>query len=122
MPARPMRPCTTPGCPRRAESGRCDPCRTSRRADIKRRSPWQDYGPQWPAVRADYLRRHPRCALCGQQATVPDHHPVARRQLIAQGVADPDDDAHLRALCETCHNRATATNQPGGWHRERRKP
>lgn len=49
-------------------------------------------------------------------ATVADHHPTSRRELLTQGVTDPDADHRLRPLCTTCHNRETARNQPGGWN------
>ncbi|MEU8131949.1 hypothetical protein [Streptodolium elevatio] len=58
--------------------------------------------------------------LCAHPATVADHFPSSRRQLIAAGVADPDAPERLRALCSPCHNRETAKRQPGGWAAERR--
>lgn len=77
------------------------------------------YGPLWPAIRLDYLTRHPVCELCGRQATVPDHHPRGIRQLRKAGVDNPNADRYLRPLCARCHNRETARKEPGGWHRHR---
>jgi 5-methylcytosine-specific restriction enzyme A len=123
MPNRARRPCTTPGCPGLANSGRCDECRTAQRKNYQQRARQHTYyGPAWPARRLDYLTRHPRCVICRRAASIPDHHPVSRRQLVAQGVADPDADEHLRPLCRPCHNTQTAIHQPGGWARDRERP
>lgn len=120
MPERPRRPCTTPGCPHQAESGRCDPCREGRRKLTRRRKRQvDDYGPRWPQVRVEFLIRNPWCRLCPRMAAIPDHWPRSRRQLVADGVLDPDLDQYLRPLCKVCHDRQTAINQPGGWHRDR---
>lgn len=125
MPTRPRAPCTTPGCYNTTPGGgRCDECRTRKRADSDRlrgTPAERGYDDHWHTViRPAYLTRHPRCALCGRAATIPDHHPRSRRQLVAAGVTDPDADRHLRPLCDTCHRTETARNQPGGWHRARR--
>ena len=69
--------------------------------------------------RLPYLRDHPRCVLCQRAATVPDHYPRTRKQLVAASVHNPDAAQYLRALCAACHNRETARLQPGGWARER---
>lgn len=57
-----------------------------------------------------------RCS-CGAVATVADHYPHSRKELIAMG-ENPDDPRHGRALCATCHNRHTATTQ-SGWSQHR---
>lgn len=123
MPTRPRAPCTTPGCSNTTgQGGRCDDCRSRRKADAsRRRAPGEkDYGARWRrGIRPDYLTRNPRCALCGRASTVPDHYPVSRRDLVAAGVLDPDADERLRPLCDPCHRTETARRQPGGWHRER---
>ncbi len=75
---------------------------------------------EWARKRKRFLYANPWCVLCGQPANVADHYPLSRKQLIAQGVDDPDAPKCLRALCVTCHNRETAKHQPGGWAHERR--
>lgn len=65
--------------------------------------------------REGVLARDPVCGLChAAWATVADHYPVSRRDLVESGL-DPDDPTHGRGLCAACHNRETARNQPGGW-------
>jgi 5-methylcytosine-specific restriction protein A len=48
-------------------------------------------------------------------ATVADHYPLSRKELIDAGL-DPNDPQHGRGLCKPCHDRETAQNQPGGWN------
>lgn len=59
-----------------------------------------------------FLIDNPACVLCGQLATVADHYPRSRRQLIDAREPNPDDARWLRALCARCHNRETARRQP----------
>lgn len=121
MPNRPQQPCTSPGCPRKTRTGRCDTCRTQKRTAYRRRNRRQhDYGPRWPAFRLNYLLANPRCVICARLSTVPDHWPVSRRDLLAGGILDPDQDQYVRPLCKPCHDRQTAIHQPGGWARDRR--
>lgn len=112
---RARRVCTTPGCPELVTTGRCPNCR--RTADQARGTRQQrGYDTRWERRRATYLARHPFCQLCPATATVADHWPRSRRDLVAAGVPDPDADQHLRPLCAPCHSRQTAQHQPGGWH------
>lgn len=121
MNSAPRRRCTTPGCPTITLGGRCDTCRRGKKRLTRTRARAVDnYGPRWPGFRLDYLIRHPRCVLCRRLSNVPDHWPVSRRDLVAAGERNPDQDCYVRALCTSCHNRQTAANQPGGWHRDRR--
>ena len=48
------------------------------------------------------------CVLCGEPASIADHYPRTRKQLIADG-DDPDDPTYGRALCKRCHDRHTAS-------------
>jgi 5-methylcytosine-specific restriction protein A len=60
------------------------------------------------------------CVLCKRAfATVADHWPTSRRELVEQGVTNPDAPSRLRGLCGPCHSRETANNpdQAGGWNR-----
>jgi 5-methylcytosine-specific restriction protein A len=121
MPQRPLRPCTTPGCPGRTPDGRCPACRDTRQTNPRLRAEKtaeRGYDAPWRRRRLDYLTDHPVCALCHRAATIADHHPISRRDLVARGDPDPDAPHHLRPLCRTCHDRATGRHQPGGWRRE----
>jgi 5-methylcytosine-specific restriction protein A len=117
MPARPLQPCTTPGCPGRCHEGRCRRCRDTRQGNRRLKpetTAERGYGAAWRRRRLDYLSTHPRCLLCPALAAVPDHYPISRRDLVRVGVADPDADEYLRPLCIRCHNRQTGLRQPGG--------
>lgn len=62
------------------------------------------------------LRRDPICVICGvKQATVADHYPRSRVELIDLGL-DPNDPQYGRGLDKQCHDRETARNQPSGWN------
>lgn len=125
MPQRPRKRCTTPGCGSTTDSdrtGRCTTCLTRQRRDLNRRRESQSelYGAQWPALRLDYLTRHPVCTLCPRQADVADHYPRGIRLLRKHGILHPHLDRYLRPLCKQCHDRETARREPGGWNRDRR--
>lgn len=122
---RAMRVCSRSGCPELTTGGRCATCQTA--ADQQRGTAAQrGYGAAHRRrFRAGVLRRDPLC-VCDDQAhghepqclipsTVADHHPRDRRELVRLGL-DPDDSQYGRGLCKGCHDRHTATEQPGGWH------
>ncbi|WP_284294541.1 hypothetical protein [Luteimicrobium album] len=48
------------------------------------------------------------------RATVADHYPTERRDLVDMGL-DPDDPARGRGLCKPCHDKKTARTMPGGF-------
>lgn len=121
MPRKPRPPCSVPGCPELTTGGRCEAHR--REAEQQRgTSAERGYTTRWQRIRKAYLYRNPWCLLCGRTATVADHFPFSRRQLVAEGVADPDACNRLRRLCTRCHNRETAKRQPGGWAAANVKP
>lgn len=110
--------CSVPGCPELTQGG---PCATHKRAAEQRRgsAAQRGYsGKAWRFARRVVLRQNPICVLCEREfATVADHWPTSRRELVAQGVTDPDAPHRLRALCGPCHGSETAREQPGGWNR-----
>lgn len=92
----------------------------NRYTDIKRGNfADRGYGSQHRnRFRVGVLSRDPWCVLCGvAPATVADHYPLSRRQLVEVG-ADADNPENGRGLCAQCHNKETAKHQPG--HRFRR--
>jgi hypothetical protein len=51
------------------------------------------------------------CVLCKEHglrvpATIADHWPDTRRELLARGIENPDDEKYLRPLCKTHHARS----------------
>jgi 5-methylcytosine-specific restriction protein A len=111
------RVCTRPGCPRfTADGGRCGDCRRS--ADLERGTASQrGYTSRGHRLfRTAVLDRDPICVGCDiAAATVADHWPYSRRELITSG-RNPDDPRFGRGLCKRCHDRSTAQAQPGGWN------
>lgn len=111
-----MRVCSKPGCPNLHDGrGMCPSCRA--RADKIRRphgNPYNTRGHQ--TFREAVLTRDPICVLCRKaQATVADHYPLDRVDLIEQGL-DPNDPKHGRGLCKRCHDQHTAHTKPAGWN------
>jgi hypothetical protein len=109
--------CTT--CPAIHEgTGKCPACLAKTRAvsDRDRRPQGNPYnGRGHKSFRAAVLARDPVCVLCGlAPATVADHYPTERRDLVAAGL-DPDDPERGRALCKPCHDKVTGSNF--GWGR-----
>jgi 5-methylcytosine-specific restriction protein A len=109
--------CSVPDCPEVVAVGRC--ATHQRAADLARGSA-AERGYSSRAYRVGkrvVLRRDPICTACGAApSSVPDHHPVSRRDLVAAGVRNPDHPSRMRGVCARCHGRQTAVNQPGGWN------
>ncbi len=53
------------------------------------------------------------CVLCGGKATVADHHPRTRKQLIADG-DNPNAPEFGRSLCASCHSSHTDSTSSFG--------
>jgi hypothetical protein len=91
--------------------GVCDEC-------LGERSPqthWRYNDADWKKRQRAFLARHPWCVLCLRQgksveATVVDHWPDSRRELLARGVTDPDTDDRLRPLCASHHAKRGASH------------
>ncbi|RIY26352.1 hypothetical protein CJI51_02925, partial [Bifidobacteriaceae bacterium WP021] len=73
-------------------------------------------------ARAKLLALHPYCqcegckahkGLCTQKATVADHYPLERFELLAEG-KNPNALCFMRALCKRCHDIKTASTRPAG--------
>lgn len=101
--------CTTPGCPKRTQGGKCPDCRKDTRPSAAKRG----YDHKWRRTRGRYLQLHPTCehAGCAEQATDVHHKD-------GKGPQGPSGHQHhnLLALCHTHHSQRTAREQPGGWN------
>lgn len=122
MPTRALKPCTNPSCDELTSGGRCDTC--SRTTEQQRgSSSARGYGKRHrDRFRKAVLDRDICCVICIKNdrwvlATVADHWPLSRRELVDQG-HDPNDPDHGRGLCHDCHSKETAVNQPGGFNQE----
>lgn len=87
------------------------------------------YGHAWRKLRLAYLAAHPWCAgvqgqhhpKCDGRATVPDHHPTTRAELVRLGVPDPDSWHRLQPLSEPCHRQKTLKFD-GGYGNPKKNP
>ena len=97
MPFLPRTACTVSTCPNRK------PCATHPPV-YRGSSAQQGYGYAWRVRRAEHLRTHPTCVVCGEVATDVDH--VHRKELSDE----------LQSMCHAHHSSKTA-RQDGGFGR-----
>ena len=113
-----MRVCSKPGCPTiyAGTESRC-PAHQAQADKARGTAKQRGYtGAGHRAFRNAVLERDPICVLCGiAQATVADHYPLSRKELIEAGM-DPNDPQYGRGLCKRDHDRETSIHQPGGWN------
>jgi 5-methylcytosine-specific restriction protein A len=119
MPTKAPHPCVVPGCRTLVSQGsRCEIHareHQGRAETVRPSAARRGYGADWRKKREAFLHDHPTCEDCGRPAVIPDHVP-SRRELVKQGVPDPDADQYLHACCRACHNRRTNAQEGGGWH------
>ena len=102
MPTLPRAACTVSTCPNRK------PC--AAHTTYRGSSAQQGYGYAWRVRRAEHLRLHPMCVVCGERATDVDH--VHRKELSDE----------LQSMCHAHHSSKTARmdggfGRPPGVHR-----
>jgi 5-methylcytosine-specific restriction protein A len=114
-----MRVCSTPSCPT-IYDGRESKCPTHRKQADTARGTASERGYNTRghrAFRVAVLTRDYICVMpgCLAFATVADHYPRSKRELIDAGL-NSNDPQYGRGLCHRCHSIETAQHQPGGWH------
>jgi 5-methylcytosine-specific restriction enzyme A len=82
--------------------GQYDSRRDRRRPSATQRGYGQDHR---ELFRKPVLKRDKYCP-CGALATVADHYPLSRRELVAAGL-DPNNPEYGRGLCKPCHDSYT---------------
>jgi 5-methylcytosine-specific restriction protein A len=99
-----------PGCPVIVRDG--PRCARHPYEDKRESASERGYGPKWKLVSAAFLKAHPWCQWpgCSAPSKVADHI-VPRRLLVAAGDPHPDAWDRLQALCQTHHNRKTASER-----------
>lgn len=114
-----MRVCSKPSCPTIYPASEGSRCSEHRKTADKARGTATERGYTsrgHQAFRRAVIERDMICVLCHVlPSTVADHWPRSRRELIEVGL-NPNDPQYGRGLDKLCHDRETATNQPGGWH------
>lgn len=119
--------CSTPGCPELVAAGLSSRCAACQAAAQRRRgsAAQRGYGHRHRRrFREGVLKHQPLCVCTDQShghgpqclapATVADHWPRDRRELVRLGL-DADDPRYGRGLCASCHGWHTSKAQPGGW-------
>jgi len=109
MPHLPARPCAHRGCPNLVRGRDRRFCDEHQREEWKRQdarrgtAAERGYDANWREIRARFLADHPRCARCGETATIA-HHIVRKRD------GGSDDESNLMPLCKSCHSKVHARN------------
>jgi len=87
----------------------CDDCKS--RVNPQASPYWET---KWRQRSAEFLSKNPWCVLCEAEgkragvplqakATVADHYPHTRKELLARAISDPDEERYLRPLCAPHH-------------------
>ena len=105
--------CKYPGCGELTHQVYCEEHADNRQEVDKLRASAskRGYDARWRRYRKNYLAKHPLCADCGTLATVIDHivpH-KGNRALFW-------DENNHQSLCESCHNRKTASEEMESWN------
>jgi len=142
VPPRPLRLCSTPGCPSIVHSGYCPSCVTRRGARTVKLStptptPDNTVGPDtssvlpskftrnhthkpfynssaWRLARSEYIIAHPICEICHRKPSREVHH-VKSIEEYPELKLDP---TNFQATCTPCHSRETV-RVDGGFGRKR---
>lgn len=115
MPARTLKPCSSPGCHTLVTSGKCDRHQAvsrANRATEQRQDPLKPlYNcKRWRLTRLVVLAHQPVCTQCGQALATEVHHLIDAREWVARG-NDFYDEANLTGLCKPCHDKTTGQRQ-----------
>ena len=65
------------------------------------------YGEAWRRLRAEFLRKHSQCVVCGELATDVHH-------ILPRSKGGSDDWSNLEALCHVHHSQITQRESGGG--------
>lgn len=116
-PMKPLRICSSPGCPNLVQSGKCEKHRkqAARQYDATRKGTYHDWysSARWRKLRERCLSENPLCVECEKEGhvtagTIADH--------IIPHKGDYDlfwDFNNLQTLCTMHHNKKTATSDGG---------
>ena len=122
MPNRSKSPCSYPGCHELVDKpGKCE---KHRRQVVRDKDIWRDspskrgYGSRWRKARERYLRANPLCVKCLNQGDVVAANVVDHIVAHKGNDALMWDESNYQALCKTCHDSKTAT-EDGGFGRNK---
>lgn len=103
-----MKLCTYPGCNCLVSNGtRCPKHKAEKKQIFTQRTKSREYhslyeSARWRAIRRDFLKKYPRCFICGKKATIADHI-VPHRGNIELFY----DENNLQPMCWSCHSAKT---------------
>ena len=118
LPAKPKRPCNSPGCPALVTSRFCTQHRKKlqQQYDKQRGSRIErGYTNDWIRYSRNYRHHHPLCVICQRNNIIkPSEH--TDHIIPVQGPRDPQfwNEQNHQALCASCHSKKTV-KEDGGW-------
>ena len=102
--------CKQPGCANTTHEVYCEEHKSKRYDTDRASAAKRGYDSRWQRYRKWFLGKNPLCVECGRLATVVDHiepHKGSRDKFW--------DISNHQSLCESCHNRKTASEEMDAW-------
>jgi len=114
MPKAALKPCCASGCKNITSSRFCEQHQNS---DDKHRatSHQRGYNSRWRKARLVYLRSNPLCVICSTEGRLTAANVIDHIKPHKGNNALFWDESNWQALCESCHNRKTLTEDMGSW-------
>lgn len=106
MPSRASRSCVASDCPGRAQKGsrycldHAHLNKPARKPDTRPSAAARGYDRKWRRIRAQFIKKHPECAICGEPTQEVDH-------IIPLSNGGSNRWDNLQPLCKTHHSQKT---------------
>jgi len=114
MPRAALKPCCVAGCKNITSSRYCE--QHQNHGDKQRATSYErGYDSRWRKVRLVYLRSNPLCVICSTEGRLTAANVIDHIKPHKGNDALFWDELNWQALCESCHNRKTLTEDMGSW-------
>ncbi|MCY7484420.1 HNH endonuclease signature motif containing protein [Paenibacillus alvei] len=116
MPAKPLRPCGKPGCPKLSTERYCKDHRVEQRRQAEQErgtAAQRGYDHKWRKARLGFLRKHPLCKHCYDAGKYTPSYVVDHIIPHKGDKALFWDRNNWQPLCKQCHDVKTATEDGG---------
>lgn len=114
MNKKPMKPCNYPTCPKLTQGRYCED-HVYTRDKPPRNARKMGYDKHWEKYRKNFLMQNPLCVDCLKEGTYTPANVVDHIIPHKGSRAIFWDESNHQAMCTTCHNRKTASEDMGWW-------